>query len=203
MSSNSRQLDHHMTNTLEIIEIGHPTLREVARELSIDEIADTATQQFFDDLITTKREANGAGIAANQVDRALRVFVVEVASNPRYPYKPEYPLTVLINPEIEFMTEDKFDNYEGCLSIPNLRGMVPRCPSITVKGLDRHANPVEFTVRGLSAGTFQHEQDHLEGILFPDIVEDSRTLCTWNEFANRYQQSFSESVQKIEARYNS
>jgi len=97
---------------------------------------------------------------SRQLDRALRVFVVEVASNPRYPYKPEYPLTVLINPEIEFMTEDKFDNYEGCLSIPNLRGMVPRCPSITVKGLDRH-------------------------------------------FANRYQQSFSESVQKIEARYNS
>lgn len=192
-----------MTKSLEIIEIGHPTLREIARSLSPEEIVDADTQHFFDALIATKREANGAGIAANQVDHALRVFVVEVSKNPRYPYKPEYPLTVLINPKVEFMSEERFDNYEGCLSIPNLRGVVPRCPSITVRGLDRKAEAIEFTVNGLSAGTFQHEQDHLDGILFPDRVEDSRTLCTWNEFANRYQESFSESVQKIEARYNS
>ena len=88
--------------TLDIIEIGHPTLREVATEVPVDDIKSAPVQEFIDSLIETKREANGAGIAANQVDNTWRIFVVEVASNPRYPYKPEYPLCVMINPEITY-----------------------------------------------------------------------------------------------------
>ncbi len=188
---------------LDIIEIGHPVLREIATEVSIDELKTDEMQQFIDDLIDTKRQANGAGIAANQVASARRIYVVEVANNPRYPYKPEYPLTVMVNPSIEFQSQERFDNFEGCLSIPNLRGVVKRCPEIKVTGLDRFAEKVEFEIKGITAGTFQHEQDHLDGVLFPDKVEDTTTLCTWSEFTERYEEGFREHVSNIVKRYGS
>lgn len=188
---------------LEIVEIGHPLLREVATELSLKQLASSQVQQFIDELIDTKRAANGAGIAANQVANTCRIFVVEVANNPRYPYKPEYPLTVMVNPIITFQSEKRFDNNEGCLSIPNLRGVVQRCPEILVEGFDRHGNTVEFEVKGITAGTFQHELDHLDGILFPDRVEDPKTYCTWSEFTARYEESFKQHVKQIVAEYGS
>ena len=164
---------------LDIIEIGHPTLREVASEVPVDEIKSAPVQDFIDSLIETKREANGAGIAANQVDNTWRIFVVEVASNPRYPYKPEYPLCVMINPEITYLTEDRYESFEGCLSIPNLRGVVHRCPVVRVEGYNRDAEAVEFEVKGISAATFQHEADHLNGVLFTDrIIAVSYTHLT-------------------------
>ena len=188
--------------TLDIIDIGHPTLREIAEEVPVDQIKSAAVQEFIDSLIETKRAANGAGIAANQVDNTWRIFVVEVMNNPRYPYKPEYPLTVMINPEITFLTEDRFENFEGCLSIPNLRGVVHRCPVVKVSGYNRDAEPVEFKVRGISAGTFQHEADHLNGVLFTDRLSDPRNLCTWDEFNKRYEESFKKLVQEVESTYN-
>jgi len=188
--------------TLEIINIGHPTLREIATEVPVEEIKSAPVQEFIDSLIETKRAANGAGIAANQVDNTWRIFVVEVGNNPRYPYKPEYPLTVMINPEITYLTGDRFENFEGCLSIPNLRGVVHRCPTIKVTGYNRDAEPVEFEVKGISAGTFQHEADHLNGVLFTDRLIDPRTLCTWEEFNQRYEDSFRQMVQQVESTYN-
>lgn len=188
--------------TLDIINIGHPTLREVATEVPLAEIKSAPVQALIDNLIETKRAANGAGIAANQVDNTWRIFVVEVMNNPRYPYKPEYPLTVLINPEITYLTEDRFENFEGCLSIPNLRGVVHRCPIVKVTGYNRDAEPVEFEVKGISAGTFQHEADHLNGVLFTDRLIDPRTLCTWDEFSLRYEDSFRQMVQEVESTYN-
>ena len=188
---------------LDIIEIGHPTLREVATEVPVDEIKSIAVQEFIDSLIETKRAANGAGIAANQVDNTWRIFVVEVANNPRYPYKPEYPLCVMINPEITYLTEDRFESFEGCLSIPNLRGVVHRCPVVKVSGYNREAEAVEFEVKGISAATFQHEADHLNGVLFPDRIIDPRTFCTWGEFNQRYEESFKQVVQEVESTYNS
>lgn len=188
---------------LEIIEIGHPILREVAQELAPDDISSTPVQQFIDDLIATKRAANGAGIAANQVANTRRIFVVEIVDNPRYQYKPEYPLTVMVNPKISFLSERRFLNYEGCLSIPNLRGVVERCPEIRVEGFDRDGCAVDFEVRGITAGTFQHELDHLDGILFPDRVKDPKTFCTWDEFKKRYEPDFKEAVGQIVAEYGS
>lgn len=188
--------------TLEIIDIGHPTLREIATEVPVEEIKSAPVQEFIDSLIETKRAANGAGIAANQVDNTWRIFVVEVGNNPRYPYKPEYPLTVMINPEVTYLTEDRFENFEGCLSIPNLRGVVHRCPIIKVTGYNRDAEPVDFEVKGISAGTFQHEADHLNGVLFTDRLIDPRTLCTWDEFNQRYEDSFRQMVQEVESTYN-
>ena len=189
--------------TLDIIEIGHPTLREVATEVPVDEIKTPAVQEFIDSLIETKRAANGAGIAANQVDNTWRIFVVEVSSNPRYPYKPEYPLCVMINPEVTYLTEDRFESFEGCLSIPNLRGVVHRCPVVKVTGFNRNAEAVDFEVKGISAATFQHEADHLNGVMFTDRIIDPRTFCTWGEFNQRYEDSFKQVVKEVESTYNS
>ena len=189
--------------SLEIVEIGHPVLREVATEVPVADIQSAQVQRFIDDLIETKRDANGAGIAANQVNNTWRIYVVEVGDNPRYPYKPSYPLTVMINPVVTLQTETRFLNYEGCLSIPNLRGTVHRCPEIRVQGFDRQGNELDFEVRGISAGTFQHEQDHLDGILYTDKLADPHSLCTWDEFKLRHEQSFSEQVKQIVARYGS
>lgn len=188
--------------TLDIINIGHPTLREIAEEVPVEQIKSAPVQEFIDSLIETKRAANGAGIAANQVDNTWRIFVVEIMDNPRYPYKPEYPLTVMINPEVSYLTEDRFENFEGCLSIPNLRGVVHRCPVIQVSGYNRDAEPVEFEVKGITAGTFQHEADHLNGVLFTDRLSDPRNLCTWDEFSKRYEDSFRKVVQEVESTYN-
>ena len=190
-------------NSLDIIDIGHPTLRKIATSVAPDDITSESVQQFIDQLIATKRKANGAGIAANQVDNTSRVFVVEVGNNPRYPYKPQYPLTVLINPKITFLTDEKFENFEGCLSIPNLRGVVHRCTVIRVEGYNRDGEPVDFEVRGISAGTFQHELDHLDGVLFTDKLIDNKSLCTWEEFSKRFEDDFKANVLKVEEKYNS
>lgn len=192
-----------LTMALEIIEIGHPVLREVAASVSIEELKSKEIQTFIDELIDTRTQANGAGIAANQVALAKRIFVVEIRDNPRYPYKPEYPLTVMVNPQVEFLTDERYPSFEGCLSIPNLRGEVSRCPVVKATGLDRHGEKLEFEVRGITAGTFQHELDHLDGILFPDKVEDTRTLCTWNEFSERYEDGFRRTVERVESQYSS
>ena len=128
------------------------------------------TQALIDDLIETMRYYNGAGLAAPQVMDPQRIVVIEVHANPRYPYKPDIPLTVLVNPEIEPLTDETFANNEGCLSVPNLRGVTHRLVEIGVRALDRHGRPVEREVRGLSAVTFQHEVDHLNGTLFVDRV---------------------------------
>jgi len=189
--------------SLEIIEIGHPVLRQVATEVSPEELQSDKMQKFIDDLIDTRKQANGAGIAANQVAVARRIFVVEVQDNPRYPYKPQYPLTVMVNPVVELLNNERYASYEGCLSIPNLRGVVSRCPSVRVTGMDRHGDKLDFEVNGISAGTFQHEMDHLEGILFPDRVVDPKTLCTWNEFTERYEDGFRKTVEQVESRFNS
>jgi peptide deformylase len=175
---------------LKIAHIGNPVLRELAREVTREELSSAATQSFIDDLIETMRDANGAGIAATQVHRPIRVFVVEVQDNPRYPYKPNIPLTVLVNPVIEPLTTDTFENYEGCLSVPNLRGVVERATEIRLTGWDRDGRAIDRVVRGLTAGTFQHEKDHLDGTLFVDRVKDPRTLCTWAEFDRYHKQAF-------------
>ena len=150
---------------LKIAHIGHPILRERAREISRDDLASESTQTFIDDLIETMRDANGAGLAATQVYRAVRICAVEVDDNPRYPYKPNVPLTLLVNPVIKPLTSETFLNYEGCLSVPNLRGLVPRHTEIRVTGLQRDGSPYDQEIRGLTAGTFQHELDHLTGVL--------------------------------------
>jgi peptide deformylase len=170
----------------EVVAIGDPVLRERARELEPEEIASPEIQKLIDDLIETKRATHGAGIAANQVGEPLRVAIIDVEQgNPRYPYKPPVPLTVMINPTIEPLGEEMVEINEGCLSVPDLRGSLQRHLAIRVRYLDREGIEHEEVKRALTAGTFQHEVDHLEGVLFVDRA-DPRTFATWEQF-DRYQ----------------
>jgi peptide deformylase len=179
---------------LKIAQIGHPMLRQRAREVSREELLAPEMQQFIDDLVETMRDANGAGLAAIQVYNPVRIVAVEVKDNPRYPYKPNIPLTVLVNPVLEPIGEERFENYEGCLSVPNLRGVVQRHAEVRVTGMDREGKAIDRVFRGLSSGTFQHECDHLDGVLFVDRVSDPTTFSTWTEFERYHRQAFVERI---------
>jgi len=184
-----------------IASIGHPVLREIARPLTRDELRGGEIQQLIDDLIDTMRDADGAGLAANQIYEPVQICAIEVRDNPRYPYKPNVPLTILVNPVIEPFDEELFDNFEGCLSVPNLRGVVPRHVSIRVRAWDRSGNDIDQIVRGVTAGTYQHECDHLQGKLFVDRVVDTRSLCTWQEFERHHKAAFVARVRELVAKY--
>jgi peptide deformylase len=184
-----------------IATIGHPVLRERAREVTADELASPAIQQFIDDLVDTMRDAHGAGLAANQVHEPVRIAVIEVDHNPRYPYKPPIPLTVVVNPVLEPLDDELVEINEGCLSVPDLRGDVLRHVNVRVRYLDRHGVAHDEVKRGLTAGTFQHECDHLDGTLFVDRVRDTRTLSTWEQFERHRRAEFvariTEFVQRV------
>lgn len=174
----------------EIVTVGHPVLRQRAREVTPDELASPEVQQLIDDLIDTMHAANGAGIAANQIGVPLRITTIEVNDNPRYPYKPRIPLTVVVNPEIEFLDDELVEINEGCLSVPNLRGNVMRHVNVRVRYLDRDGVVHDEVKRGLTAGTFQHECDHLDGTLFLDRVTDPTTFTTWEQFERFHREAF-------------
>ena len=189
---------------LDIVTVGDPVLRERARELSAEELRSDEVQRLIDDMIETKRAAHGAGIAANQVGRALRVAVVEVQpGNPRYPYKPPVDLTVIVNPEIEPVDDELFAVNEGCLSVPGLRGDVERNVNIRVRYLDRDGQAHEEIRRGLTAGTFQHEVDHLDGVLFLDRVRDPSTFSTWEQFDRHRRAGFEARARELVERVGS
>jgi peptide deformylase len=182
----------------EVVAIGDPVLRQRARELTREEIASAEIQRLIDDLIETRRATHGAGIAANQVGEAVRVAVVEVEEgNPRYPYKPPEPLTVMINPTIEPLGGELVEINEGCLSVPDLRGYLQRHLAVRVRYLDREGAEREDTKRGLTAGTFQHELDHLDGILFVDRA-DPRTFATWEQFERHQREDFVLRLSRLE-----
>jgi peptide deformylase len=184
-----------------IATIGHPVLREVAREVSLEELRSAKVQTFIDDLVETMHDASGAGLAANQVHEPIRICAIEIRNNPRYPYKPNYPLTVLVNPVVKPSTDDTFLVYEGCLSVPNLRGEVRRFTGVQVKAWDREGKELDFHVKGLTAGTFQHEVDHLDGKVFLDRVEDTRSLATWADFDRYHLAAFVERAKALVAKH--
>ena len=186
-----------------IAQIGHPVLRQVAREVSREELASAETQQFIDDLIETMRDADGAGLAAIQVYEPIRIVAIEVrGDNPRYPYKPKIPLTILVNPVLTAVDDEVFENNEGCLSVPNLRGVVKRNVHVRCQAWDRHGNPIDEVVHGLKAGTYQHEVDHLNGKIFVDRADPS-TFATWTEYDRHHKAKFVEQVTQLVARVGS
>jgi peptide deformylase len=174
----------------DIVTVGHPVLRERARDVTREELASPAVQGLIDDLIDTMRAAGGAGLAANQVGETVRVAVIEVDNNPRYPYKPPIPLTVIVNPTYEPVGEETVAINEGCLSVPDLRGTLDRWVTVRVRWLDRDGVSHEELRRGLTAGTFQHEIDHLDGVLFLDRVRDPTTFTTWEQFERFHRDAF-------------
>jgi peptide deformylase len=170
-------------SVLAIRELGDPVLRQAGHEVSREELASAETQALIDSMIETMRAANGAGLAAPQVGVSKRIAVAEVRpGNPRYPYKPPIPLTVIVNPVLELVDRETFATNEGCLSMPNLRGDLERFVNVRVYYLDRDGEPHTEVKRGLTAGTFQHEIDHLDGRLFVDRMTDLSTLSTWEQF---------------------
>ena len=178
----------------DILHVGNPLLRERSREVGVEELASPEVQQLIDDLIDTMHAANGAGIAAPQIGALLRIATIEVNHNPRYPYKPPIPLTVVVNPIVEMLDDELVEINEGCLSVPNMRGNVMRHVNIRVRYLDREGRAHDEIKRGLTAGTFQHELDHLDGLLFLDRVIDTRTLTTWEQFERFHRAAFIERI---------
>lgn len=188
----------------EIVAVGDPVLREPAREVSPEELRSAEIQALIDDLIETRRAANGAGLAANQVGVAVRIAVAEIEGvNPRYPYKPPIPLTVVVNPTVEPLDDEQFCNNEGCLSVPGLRGNLMRHLTIRLRYLDRDGVSHDEIKRGLTAGTFQHEVDHLAGILFLDRVGDPTTFSTWEQFERFHRDDFVERITALTERTGS
>ena len=181
----------------DILQIGHPVLAARADEVDVDDIKGPEVQGWVDDMIETMRAANGAGIAANQIGISKRIFIVEIGDNPRYPYKPKVPLTVAINPTVKFLSEETFISNEGCLSVPQIRGDVDRHVEIAVTYYDREGVFHEQEVRGYSACTWQHEYDHLDGILFPHRVTDAQSFCSWAVFQKFQQAAYADHVKAL------
>jgi len=167
---------------LEVIKMGHPTLRKVSDPVASSSIALPKCQQTIDDLIDTMRSENGAGIAAPQVGLLQRIFIMEMIDNPRYPDKESFPLHVAINPNITPLTEDKVLGWEGCLSIPDIRGRLPRHSHVLLSALDRHGQSYETELEGFAAVVAQHELDHLNGILFIDQMTSMQSLSFYTEY---------------------
>lgn len=167
---------------LKVTRLGHPVLRRITAQLSRDELQSASVQNLIDDMIETMKEYDGVGLAANQVHQPNQIAVLEVLDNPRYPSKPHVPLTVLINPKISPLSEETQEDWEGCLSIPDLRGRVPRYRSIRVEAWDRSGKALEFAAEGFHARVIQHEFDHLNGRVYLDRMRDLSTLSFLQEF---------------------
>jgi peptide deformylase len=161
---------------LKVARLGHPVLRQQAQPVPVDQIRSAEVQQFIDDMVETMREYDGAGLAANQVHVPRQIAVIEVQKNPRYPEAAEIPLTILVNPVVTPLTDETEEGWEGCLSVPDMRGVVPRFTSVRLECLDREGKPVSLVAKEFFARVIQHETDHLNGVVYVDRIRDMRTL---------------------------
>ncbi|HEU5464357.1 MAG TPA: peptide deformylase, partial [Candidatus Binatia bacterium] len=168
---------------LKVARLGHPVLRRVTAPVSQVDLQSAALQQLIDDMVETMKEYDGVGLAADQVHESKQLAVLEVADNPRYPSKPNVPLTVLVNPSVTPLSDEIEDDWEGCLSIPELRGKVPRYRRIRVTGWDRHGRELDFIAEDFHARVIQHEFDHLHGKVYLDRMRDLSTLTFLHEFS--------------------
>jgi len=173
---------------LKVSRLGHPVLRRVTQNVSPRELESPALQKLIDDMIETMKEYDGVGLAADQVHESKQIAVLEVADNLRYPQKPNVPLTVLINPKITPLSEEMEEDWEGCLSVPDLRGRVPRYKSIRVQAWNRSGNELDFVAEDFHARVIQHEFDHLHGKVYLDRMRDFSTLTFLQEFARYWMQ---------------
>ncbi|OGA87124.1 MAG: peptide deformylase [Betaproteobacteria bacterium RIFCSPLOWO2_12_FULL_66_14] len=158
----------------DVLRMGDPRLLQRSAEVETFDTPELRT--LIEDMRETMAHLNGAGLAAPQIGAALRVVVFGVQSNPRYPDVEEVPDTVLINPVIDFIGTEMEEGWEGCLSVPGLRGVVPRYRRLRYRGTDERGQPVERTVEGFHARVVQHECDHLDGILYPMRMKDLSRL---------------------------
>jgi peptide deformylase len=153
--------------------MGHPVLRQVATAV---ERFDRELAALVSDMDETMRSLNGAGIAAPQIGVSLRVVIFELLENPRYPHVSPVPYTVLVNPVLTPLGEEQDEGWEGCLSVPGMRGLVPRFRRLRYQGFDLQGAPIDRTVEGFHARVVQHEVDHLDGILYPQRIRDLQSF---------------------------
>jgi peptide deformylase len=168
---------------LKIARLGHPVLRRKAEAVPPKEIPSPDMQRLVDDMVQTMREADGVGLAANQIHVPRQLIVFEVAGERR----DRVPLTVLFNPKLLSSSRDQEEDWEGCLSVPDLRGRVTRATEVRVRGCDRTGKEVEIAAAGLAARVLQHEMDHLAGAVFLDRMKDLSTLTFLDEYARYWE----------------
>ena len=164
--------------------MGHPVLRERARPISKSDLRDPLMQKLIDDMIDTMHEYHGVGLAAPQVHEGLRLFVALLDEEPG----PKSEATVIVNPEIVAVNSAKEEGWEGCLSIPDIRGMVPRFTEVTVSALDRSGKSIELLLKNFPARVAQHETDHLDGVLFFDRMNGFESLTFLDEFTKYWRE---------------
>ena len=167
---------------LKVARLGNPILRKVAEPVPPEGIRAPTIQRFIDDLIETMLEYDGAGLAAPQVHVSQQIVVFEVEGNPRYPEAESIPLTVLINPKITPTTQRIEEDWEGCLSLPDLRGKVPRYTQVRIEAYDRHGKKLSYVAKDFEARVAQHECDHLLGKVFVDRMKSMESLSFTREF---------------------
>jgi peptide deformylase len=172
-----------MTQSLQITQLGNPILRQQAQ--FVDNVRDESIQKLIDALIVTAVTSNGVGIAAPQVAESYRLFIVASRPNPRYPKAPLMEPTAMINPQIIAHSIEVVQGWEGCLSLPGIRGLVPRYQAIEVEYTTRDGQLHRQELTDFVARIFQHEYDHLEGIVFLDRLERTQDLMTEQEYQQR------------------
>ncbi|MBW4593944.1 MAG: peptide deformylase [Brasilonema angustatum HA4187-MV1] len=169
-----------MGELLSVLQLGQPILRQKAS--FVENINDEHIQKLIDDLIVTVAQANGVGIAAPQVAESCRLFIVASRPNPRYPNAPEMEPTAMINPKIIAHSSEIVKGWEGCLCVPGIRGLVPRYQEIEVEYTDRHGKTQKQEFTDFVARIFQHEYDHLDGIIFLDRLESTLDIITEQQY---------------------
>ena len=187
-----------MFDNFNIAKIGHPILRKKTSEVDLNELKSDKIQNIIKKMIATMRNANGAGIAANQIYESFRICVVEVLNNNRYKHLESIPLKILINPKIVIDKESgTFNSYEGCLSVPDLRGKVKRYKKISLNYFDNEGKEIYEKIDGLEAIVYQHEIDHLDGYLFTDKVEDNTSLVTYKNYLKFHQEDYQKELNEF------
>ena len=187
-----------MFKDFNIAQIGHPILRNKTKDIPINEIKSENTQKIIEKMIKTMRKLNGAGLAANQIYEPIRICIIEVLDNPRYKHLKTIPLKVLINPKVIIKKDSAtFNSYEGCLSVPNLRGKVKRYNTINVTYYTMDAKKITEDIKGLESIVYQHEIDHLHGYLFTDKVEDNSTLVTYENYQKYYEEEYKKELENF------
>ena len=168
---------------LKVARMGHPVLRARAREIDRAELRHASIQKLIDDMIDTMHEYHGVGLAAPQIHEGLRIFVAAIAPENDEPLSPDDEPMVFINPVVTPAGSEVVEDWEGCLSIPDIRGRVPRARAIRVTGMDRTGARVDIASHDFPARVIQHETDHLDGVLFVDRMRTFETLSYLEEYA--------------------
>jgi peptide deformylase len=170
--------------TLTIVRLGHPALRTPAQAVSKQDIGSPQLERLVDDLVETMRGAGSVGLSAPQIGIGQQIFVYEIPDHPEVPGD-AVPLKVILNPMLVAQPGRMVHDWEGCTSVPDLRGLVPRHPAVRIRGLDRHGDAVDYVASGLEGRIIQHEYDHLNGMVFLDRMRDLRSLAfsaEWQEY---------------------